>query len=1117
MQHGHNTKFMKLDPDGTPQLYASDLQRFSACKHITHLDLRKVRGEELEVTPDSEDLELLSQLGNQHELNYLESLRDAGKTIISIEQGPDAVPKTIAALHEGVDVIYQGALQGHNWRGYVDFLERVEKPSNLGSYSYEVVDTKLKRTPDPKHILQLVVYSDLLGDMQGLQPEYGHLQLGGGDRSTHRLAEYADYVRQLRERLTQFVENPEDTKPRRCPQCDLCRWRNRCNTQWENEDSLYMVAGIRAQQVMRLENAGITTMEALAKLKKRDKVAKMAPETLENLHTQARLQVARRKGSKPTSLLRPHVKGKGFDLLPKPDPGDLFYDIEGNPHYRENEEEGLEYLHGIWYRNQFKALWAHNHSEEHQRLRELFEFFQQQIEQFPNAHIYHYAPYEMTALRRLTIKYSFGEEILDGWQREKRFVDLYAVVRGGIFTSEENYSLKSLEVFYMRSRTGSVTTASGSIIAYNNWRLKWEAGDPTAAEDLKELEHYNQVDCESTEKLRDWLLPLRTGLTQSEPAELGHAQTERSLQQAQANEEFKEEIINSSLPPRLKRALINLGLFHYREKKPQAWAVFDASKKSFEELIEDTDCLAGLRLRRRYPSDRSIEGRYSFPPQFTKLAADKDACIAALDGVIKTITIRNLDAKKREVTLRIGNKSEEYLTDNLDLLPSFAIRTDVIEDAIHRLTQSICSGNTPPAAKDLLDRNPPNLEDLSVLSKETLPSLNRMQQAVNGMRSTVLMVQGPPGTGKTYVSARAILSLVHQGYRVAVSSNSHEAIRNVLIGCIDAAEEYPTRPAIAHKVSQRTSFANRRIPYQTATRNDASILFSANIVGGTAWLFCRPEMANQFDYLFIDEAGQVSLANLFGMSMCAKNIVMIGDPCQLPQVIQASHPEPANLSCLEWMLGTSRLVEPGKGIFLEETWRMHPKLCRYISEQFYEGRVHANPDTAHQAIHAPSLPEAGAYLVPVSHEEPRMQHCDEEGQALKSVIERLLKGSWTDRHQKTRPIKPKDIIVVAPFNAQVNMLRELLPDAVRVGTVDKFQGQEAAVALVSMTSTSADDTPRGMGFLLSRNRINVALSRGKALSLVFASPRLLASNCKTTDQIRLVNALCALDTLNLKF
>ena len=222
--------------------------------------------------------------------------------------------------------------------------------------------------------------------------------------------------------------------------------------------------------------------------------------------------------------------------------------LKETPHYRENGEERLEYLHGIWYRDQFKALWAHNHDEECQRLKDLFEFFQQQIEQFPNSHIYHYAPYEITALRRLTTKYSFGEDRLDGWQREKRFVDLYAVVRGGIFASEKNYSLKSLEAFYMQSRSGSVTTAAGSIVAYNNWRLKWDANDPSAADDLKELEHYNQIDCESTEKLRDWLISLRSSAAmQLIPAQLGTAQTDRSRQQAEQNEALLEGIRASSI------------------------------------------------------------------------------------------------------------------------------------------------------------------------------------------------------------------------------------------------------------------------------------------------------------------------------------------------------------------------------------------------------------------------------------------------------------------------------------------------------------------------------------------------------------------------------------------
>ena len=1110
---------MNLSSNGTLQLYATDLQRFSACRHAVHLDLRKVRGEALEAAPESEDAKLLGELGDQHEQAYLHSLQEAGKTVVSIERSPDAVEKTITALKSGVDVVYQGALQGHNWRGYVDFLERVETPSNLGNFSYEVVDTKLKRVPDPKHILQLVVYSDLLAEVQGLQPECGHLQLGRGDRSTHRLAECGDYVRQLRDRLTEFVENPGNTTPRRCSECDLCRWRTRCNDQWVKEDSLYMVAGIREQQVVRLENAGIATMERLANLKENDKVSKMAPKTLQTLRTQAQLQVARRHGGAPTSVLRTHVKGKGFDLLPESDPGDLFYDIEGNPHYRENGEEGLEYLHGIWYCGQFKALWAHNHFEEQQALNDLFEFFQQRIERFPNTHIYHYAPYEMTALRRLTTKYSFGEDKLDGWQREKRFVDLYAVVRGGVFTSEENYSLKSLEAFYMETRTGSVTTASGSIIAYNNWRLKRDSGDPTAAEDLEELEEYNRIDCESTEKLRDWLVPLRPSLVQSTPAQLGKAQTERSIQREQANEEFKQDVKDSALSPQLKKILIDLGLFHYREMKPQAWAVFDASKKSFEELIEDTDCLAGLQaISKGYAVKRSIEREYSFPSQFTKLAAGKTACIISENEELTTIRISELDAKAHRIKLRVGNNAANHLRSRLDLLPAMPISTEVIEDAIRGLVRKICMGHAPPAAKDLLERNAPNLEDASVLKSDDRSSVTRMQQAVKGMCSTVLTVQGPPGTGKTFVSARAILSLIQQGYRVAVSSNSHEAIRNVLIGCVDATkgDKHFQTPTVVHKTSSRAG-ERTHSDIKTTTKNDDTDLFSADIVGGTAWLFCRPEMTGTFDYLFVDEAGQVSLANLLGMSTCATNIVLIGDPCQLPQVIQASHPDPANLSCLEWMLGDSRLVQPGRGIFLEETWRMHPKLCGYNSEQFYEGRLHANPDTAYQAVMAPPLPEAGAYFVSVPHREPRMQQCEEEGEAIKSVIKTLLKGSWRDRHKLKNSIKPHDIIVVAPFNAQVNMLREMLPDSIRVGTVDKFQGQEAAISLVSMTSTSAEGTPRGMDFLLSRERINVALSRAKVLSLAFASPQLLASNCKTIYQIRLVNALCALDTLDLRF
>ena len=314
---------------------------------------------------------------------------------------------------------------------------------------------------------------------------------------------------------------------------------------------------------------------------------------------------------------------------------------------------------------------------------------------------------------------------------------------------------------------------------------------------------------------------------------------------------------------------------------------------------------------------------------------------------------------------------------------------------------------------------------------------------------------------------------------------------------------------MAHKVALGVELpADVEEAISCVTKNDDPAIHGAHVVGGTAWLFSRDEVEGAFDHLFVDEAGQVPLANLVAMSNAAENLVLIGDPRQLPQVIQGAHPHPANLSCLDWILGDGRTVDPGRGIFLPESWRMHPDLCAYISTQHYEGRLRSHPSTARQSVGDSDLPASGAWRVPVAHE-GRAQVCPEEVTAIRRTIGRLLAGTWTDRHGLCRALCEDDVIVVAPYNAQVNALSDAL-HGIRVGTVDKFQGQEAPVALVSMTASSAEETARGLDFLLSRERLNVAISRGKGLSLVFASPRLLHTNCSTVEQMRLVNALCAL-------
>ena len=384
--------------------------------------------------------------------------------------------------------------------------------------------------------------------------------------------------------------------------------------------------------------------------------------------------------------------------------------------------------------------------------------------------------------------------------------------------------------------------------------------------------------------------------------------------------------------------------------------------------------------------------------------------------------------------------------------------------------------------------------------------------AVRDLDFGVLPIQGPPGTGKTYVASKAIAALIREGRRVAVSSNSHAAIRNVLTAVAKALrDDGGPVVSIVHKGGDedpdQEEGSGQGVTVVTA--NGDALLQLAPVVGGTAWLLAREEHIDSFDYLFVDEAGQVGLANLIAIGRCARNLVLIGDPRQLPQVVQGAHPGAAGLSAFEYLLGDQATIPDDRGIFLPVTRRMHPDLCRFISEQVYEGRLISHPDTARQKVEASPWPSAGGYFVPVEHY-GNIQICNEEIEAIKSCLTELLGGTWTDNEGISRHVTEADITIVAPYNAQVNELMDALPKNIRVGTVDKFQGQEAPICLVSMTASTAEDSSRGLEFLLSLNRLNVAISRAKGLALVFGSPKLRAASCGTVEQMRLVNTLFAL-------
>ena len=1074
---------------------ATDLMRFMGCTHATALDLLRLRGEGPTPGEDTEDAALLQKQGDAHELAHLERLKAAGNRVVEIERGNIAQDSetTRAALQSGAEVVFQGAFLSGNWGGWSDFLLRVDTPSALGPFSYEVADTKLKRRPHPKHVLQLVLYSDLLTEIQGVPPVFAHVELGTGERATLRLADYAHYARAARARLEAFVAEPATTRPVPCADCGLCRWADHCADVWAKEDSLFNVANVTKGQVKKLEAAGIKTMAELAALAQ--PVRGMSENTRLRLVTQARLQHDRKTGG-PTFELRAPEPGKGFDLLPEPQPGDVFYDIEGDPHF----EGGLEYLHGLWCDAQFLAFWAHDHRAEVQALSDLLALFRARLEEYPKARIYHYAPYEITALKRLTTKYGIGEAFLDRLLRERRFVDLFAVVRGGLIGSEPNYSIKSMEAFYDRKRDGEVKTAGGSVVAYERWR---EIGDQHI---LDEIEDYNRIDCISTEELRDWLVGIR-------PAgpwpSIGQDATPKEAEEDGETRALRERIAASALPDERQDLLFNLGLFHRREVKPAQWAVFDSAAKDEDDLIDDLDALAGLEaISAVEPVKRSFARRYRFPVQETKLRPGKKVTVPVFDGAPVSVNIEEMDRRRREITVKVGPGKGHLLEDRLSLHPDWPLDTKVIAAALQDVIADQCTVKSYRAVDDLLCRAAPRLTT-GALSPVEDPVIGTID-AVGAMDQTVLPIQGPPGTGKTFVTARAILSLVRKGARVGVTSNSHEAIRNVLMGCLGALEDedLPITLDLIHKVSGSDDGYPDDCLIQRTTDN-AEAASGGHVVGGTAFFFAREENVQAYDWLFVDEAGQVGLANMAAMGRSAKNIVLVGDPRQLPQVIQGAHPEPANLSCLDWMLGDHATIPPDRGIFLPVTRRMHPDVCRFISDQVYEGRLTSHADTVRQGVSGTSFPNAGAFWVPVNHE-GNAQIASEEVAAIQDTIDDLLTGTWTEKDGTERPMRRSDIIVVAPYNAQVNALQDALPDDIRVGTVDKFQGQEAPVCLVSMTASSAEETSRGMDFLFSLNRINVAVSRAKGLALVFGSPRLREAKCDTVEQMQLINTLCAL-------
>jgi uncharacterized protein len=713
-------------------------------------------------------------------------------------------------------------------------------------------------------------------------------------------------------------------------------------------------------------------------------------------------------------------------------------------------------------------------------------------------HVYHYGIYEPTALKQLMGVYATREDAMDELLRREVFVDLHGVVRQGLRAGVPSYSLKDVEALPDFEREADVTSGTRAVLSYEQWMAS------RAEQHLTEIAAYNEEDCRATLALRDWLLGHRPeGTTWAIPTAARTVDEDRQKADKK-REALREALLAGSTPGDPRWLMAELLEYHRREARPAWWWFFQRCEMSDDELFEDGEAIG--RLRPAGPArrvGRLMEYPFGFEIQPHKLAEGDTPCDPATGRGAGTIV------KLDEVagTLMLRRAADGALPEAL--IPPRPINTLVQRHALERLAGATLAGDGRyRALRDIVARARPRFR--GAVEKVQTTDLAEQRERAAALDDSYLVIQGPPGTGKTWTGARLVIDLIRRGRRVGVAATSHKAIHNLLDQIEEAAEDERVEFRGLKKSSAdsaETRYASTSIRSIDEPKEFATAAPGAQLLAGTVWLFARGELDSTLDTLVIDEAGQVALADALAMGTAARNVIMLGDPQQLAQVSQGTHPEGTGASVLEHLLAEHPTVPPDRGIFLERTRRMHPGVCRFISEVIYEGRLEGLPDLARQATDFGT----GLRFLAVDHL-GNVAASAAEAERIAREIRLMRAGSWTNRAGMRLPLDDSDFMVVAPYNAQVRQIRRALEAAgiggVPVGTVDKFQGREAPIVFYSMATSSAENVPRSLEFLFSRNRLNVAVSRAMCLACIVASPRLLESRARTIDQMRLINALC---------
>ena len=1155
----------------------SDLILFMRSPFASWMERLKIdHPERVQALPVDKDLmlDLLAEKGNSHEKEYLEYIKEkfGSDHVAIIEQDKStAANKTKEAMHAGYNVIFQAYLERDSFKGYADFLIKRPGKSLLGDYYYEAWDTKLSKTTKPYFIVQLCCYSWMLEGLQGRLPDEVVVVLGTKVEDRIRIPAYFGYFESLKNKFLN-AQNSFSADLRDLPDPAYCddygAWSTYAKQLMAESDSLSIVANISKSQIKKLHSASINSLTALAKTEL-NYIKGISNESLEKIKAQAAIQLESKASNIPKFKVLKENTGKGLYALPPPSPLDIFFDIEGHPLM----DGGLEYLWGVSFYDEnavkgkgyaFKDWWAHDQLQEKLAFEGFIDWAYARWQKDPSMHVYHYASYEITAIKKISSRYETKEDIVTELLKNGVFVDLYRIVQSGLLIGEPKYSIKNVEHLYREKRTTEVANGGDSVVFYEKWRnaggtenwaiqkygyQSWlenpDQFDWTPWKELKEIRDYNIDDCESTLELVSWLRKLqqehqlsyspesRELLIETEP-------TERQDQNRQKREELiarQQKLIDTfDKDISLKQdphaeLLVSLLHFYSRERKPQTWAYFQRLDKTEDELFDDETVVSNIELVNAHIEEDKVycSGIYNLDQPIRK---DKisNASIKNTNVKASNISFEELDARHGKITFDVKAEFESALQqETLTLLGSEGmILTDSLENKLCEITENyFTSRQLPKILETIFNQEGPRfLSSPSALpvTREIYPDnqgyLDAITKAITSMDETCLCIQGPPGAGKTHTAKNVIKELITAGKRIGIMSNSHAAIMNLEVPLVDTLpnvliakvggfetikqfeEKYPPDEYPSFKYRTSMSFTKGQ-PYETF-----------QIIGATVYAFVKDVThETPLDYLFVDEASQVALANLVAVSGAARNIVLMGDQMQLEQPIQGSHPGHAGTSALEFMLKGESVIPENKGIFLERTYRMHPDVCQPLSEVIYEGKLQADDNNHKQAIviDNPVLVTKQNGILPifVDHE-GNTQSSEEEIEKIKAIISELKTGTFIDKNNNSKNLENEDILIVAPYNMQVNLLKEKLGPSFQIGTIDKFQGQEAPVVIVSMAVSDVSDSPRGLDFIFDKNRLNVAISRAKALAIIIANRNLDQCNVNNLEQMAKVGLFCKL-------